>query len=86
MFQPMLGLISYAAGVTGSVGITRHARITQVAGLNLQSRRAQVVEDMFMCIYVHVLIRRIMVDVQLRIRECGSTLLWLVGVTSRCGR
>ena len=31
-FRPMLGLFS-CAGVTGSVGVLRHARITQMAGL-----------------------------------------------------
>ena len=50
------------AGVTGSVGITHHARITQIAGLNPQSSRAQVAEDRctptnlpkrtFTCMYV----------------------------------
>ena len=33
MFQPIPGLIS-CAGVTGSVGITRHAHATQMAGLS----------------------------------------------------
>ena len=32
VFRPIPGLIS-CAGVTGSVGITRHARATQMAGL-----------------------------------------------------
>ena len=31
-FRPMPGLFS-CAGVTGSVGVLRHARITQMAGL-----------------------------------------------------
>ena len=41
----MLHIMISCAGVTGSVGITRHACITQIAGLNPQSSRAQVPED-----------------------------------------
>ena len=42
-FQAMPGHIS-CAGVTRSVGITLHACITKIAGLNLQCSRAWVAE------------------------------------------
>ena len=35
-FRPIPGLIS-CAGVTGSVGVTRHAHATQMAGLTCRS-------------------------------------------------
>jgi len=72
VFQPIPGLIS-CAGVTGSVGITCHARATQMAGLrSSQSHSLVALPICYTCtciynVHVHVHVHDVYVHTHARV-------------------